>query len=800
MKKISIKYNPYLITTQILVEGKEQRNNSSLHFEKQRLQEWADKLPDLLVTECKDKNFQIDFIGTSTDFEDLKLAFDMRKESIDCSFTHQPTLEIAKVEAEVDRIFSAIQDVNSPVEELRDPAIITAFTKAKNQEFEVNVIATMSSGKSTLINALLGKQLMPARVEATTATVVKIINTNQHKYSLKAYDSEGNHLTEFDLEDANLKQIDELNEQPNVSVMEIRGNIPFVSTVGMQLVLVDTPGPNNARNINHQKLTYEMLEDSDKSLVLYVLNGEELGINDNENLLDYVCKCMREGGKQSRDRYLFAVNKLDAWHPDDAYRIERALNEEQESLEKKGILYPCLFPVSAAAAMELRIEPKFKQVLNKFQEQIELSPFYHFENYYAYNHLPMVVKNRLQSILAQGNQKQTIEIHTGIVSIEQAIALYINKYARPSKIKDLVDSFNNKLNDLATMENIQKAIREDNAKKEEIEKQIAQIKKNLLAAKEAKSCTKVIESLDFTKGLKDLIQKSVQEVQTNINGIILSNNGTSVNLNEAKRACKKIDESFNSSTAQLQVKVEQILRKSYDETIRKLIDEYKKYLAQLNVHTNSQDFHINPIDLISSDLKELLNADMLIEKYRESKVEGRYVTEYKKKKVEGTRGESALVGGATGAILSGIAFAADMLGGCGIFTALAAGAGIGLIGGAVAGDDDKEIDVPEQKWKTETVTYVNMKDLVTNYFMPRQKVLATLPDKVIEYVAQETQKMKKALNVQLAEIDKLVETKLDELTKSQTANEQTAEEIRKKTEKLEWLEGIQSQINNLINF
>ena len=62
------------------------------------------------------------------------------------------------------------------------------------------------------------------------------------------------------------------------------------------MVLADTPGPNNARNKNHEKLTYEMLEDSDKSLVLYVLNGEALGINDNENfLIMFVNACKREG-------------------------------------------------------------------------------------------------------------------------------------------------------------------------------------------------------------------------------------------------------------------------------------------------------------------------------------------------------------------------------------------------------------------------------------------------------------------------------------------------------------------------
>lgn len=806
MKKISIKYNPYLISTQITIDGEELKKNSSLRFEKQRLQEWADQLPDLLVKECKDKNFQIDFIGTSTDFEDLKLAFEQRTDSISCTFTHNSTLEISKVEEEVDKIFNIIQ--NGPVPELRDKSITEAFEKAKNQEFEVNVIATMSSGKSTLINALLGKQLMPARVDATTATIVKIINTDQPIYSLKAYDSNGNNLLEYDLQDVIPEEINifrdkinSYNDNPDISLMEIRGNIPFVSTIGMQLVLVDTPGPNNARNKDHQKLTYEMLEDSDKSLVLYVLNGEQLGITDNENLLDYVCKCMQDGGKQSRDRYLFVVNKLDAWAPDDAYRIENKLIEEQDSLERRGISNPCLFPVSAMAAMELRTEPNFIQVLNKYRQQLELSPYFYFDNYYAYNHLPLIVKHRLQSIMDQGDPNQSIEIHTGIVSIEQAISLYINKYARPSKIKDLVDSFNNKLNDLAAMENLQKAIREDNAKREVIERQIAEIRSKLQAAKEAQTRTKIIESLDLTKGLKELVQSYLKDTLSSITTIISSNKGTQVEYNEAKRACEKIDEQFNTNIIQLQVKVDQHIAKSYDEAILKLINEYTKYLEQLNLRTHLQDFHFNPINLVSSDLKKMLDANKLIDKYKGKPVdEGKFVTVTKKKKVAGDRVEKAAIGGGAGLAVAAAALALDMLGGCGLFTALAAGGAGGGIIGALAGKDDHEVDVKEEKWESKMVTYVNMSDLVSNYFMPRQKILAEYPDKVVQHVSNETKKIKQVLKNQLDKIDEVVKAKLEELSNAQDATQQTAEEIRIKTEKLEWLEDVQRQINNLILF
>ena len=44
-----------------------------------------------------------------------------------------------------------------------------------------------------------------------------------------------------------------------------------------------------------------------------------------------------------------------------------------------------------------------------------------------------------------------VEYYSGICSIEEAIRLYINKYARTTKVCDLVLSFNNRLNELATL-------------------------------------------------------------------------------------------------------------------------------------------------------------------------------------------------------------------------------------------------------------------------------------------------------------------------------------------------------------
>ena len=81
MKKIHIKYNPYHIQTDILIDGKAPKPNSKLNFGKLRIQEWSTRLPKILVDECSERNYEILFDGTQTDFDDLKCALNQSDET-----------------------------------------------------------------------------------------------------------------------------------------------------------------------------------------------------------------------------------------------------------------------------------------------------------------------------------------------------------------------------------------------------------------------------------------------------------------------------------------------------------------------------------------------------------------------------------------------------------------------------------------------------------------------------------------------------------------------------------------------
>ena len=604
MKNVEIKYNPYLIETSITVDGDKPKLNSSLNVGRRRLQEWVDRLPMILLDEYRDPQMTVSFKGSVSDYEDMKASFDAARDTVSADLCFIKSADITDVEKTIDAIFEDIK--NGPIPELRDESILSAFEKAKDSRFEVNVIATMSSGKSTLINALLGQQLMPAANEATTATIVKIIDSPQKDFSAKAYDKSGNVVSV--IENVTIEDMKRLNDDPTIPLVVLKGRIPFVESVGMKLVLVDTPGPNNARNKLHEEMTYRMLADSEKSLVLYVMNGLQLGINDEKVLLDYVCKCMKEGGKQGRERFIFAVNILDRFKPKDEGQdcIERALNNAKSGLENRGIYCPNIFPVSSLSALELRTNDEEPLALDIFRRGVNKYNVFHFEEYYHFSNLPQSVKQRIDRFKLSASEDEMVEIHSGIISIEQAISQYINKYARTTKVYDLVLSFNEKLNDLATYAHYEEAIRTNEEAKRVLQEQIEKVQKRIQSAENAKKHSKMINDLDLTSIVEKKIKNYVDELLNKLN-TMMSGWSNTVEKADAIEVCELLFEECKGISAQAKVDIVKLFEESYKNTINIILDEYKKELKDINISSSEKAFRFNSPDLVSASFSNVSN-------------------------------------------------------------------------------------------------------------------------------------------------------------------------------------------------
>ena len=779
MKNVYIKYNPYKLTTEVLIDGKEVKKNSRLNISNEHLQEWVDKLPEFLEEECRTNQINLEFCGTELDYEDvLEAAKEAAKRGLQINVTHIPVKEIEDKEKLITDIFEEIKE--GPFEELKQPDVIRAFELAKSSDFEVNVVATMSAGKSTLINALLGQRLMPAKNEACTATITRIKDDDSEKFTATVYDTEGDivetqeHLT--------YEIMDRLNSDENVSEILVSGNIPFVNANDVSLVLVDTPGPNNSRNSNHKKATYQMLSKSSKTVVLYIMNATQLSTNDDNNLLNYVSESMKVGGKQSRDRFIFVVNKLDNFGKEDS--IESALEKVKEYLADHGIENPNIYPTSALAALDIRTTLaesdddddddvyEAKGRVRKFNRNEEL----HFENYVP---LPAAARgkiaNRLNRAIQEDNRNEQALIHSGIVPLEEAIRMYVLKYAEPTKIKNIVDTFEKKLESAKSFDNAKKEISENKAKREEIRKEIQNIEKKLKNGEDAKHFKDEIERLNYDKEIKKRANQIVKKAQTKLTPYLTgkkdstnedntsisswgaiaesftvkTNEPEKISLDAAKNVIEEFGRFTNDLQAEVQVDLEDLINNSVRKSAEDLLNQYKEKLAGLTEELSVDGLALNPFEMMEGDMSSIKYKDIISDSIEKEEV---------------------------------------------------------VVGQKEERNTNKRWFKPwtwfEPKYyiedETEEREYVNKEKLAQKFFAPIQESLYKNSESAQNYAKESTKEIKEYFSKKFDELDELLQEKLNDLKKYTSDEEKAQLELEKVQNRLNWLNKIQDKINKIL--
>lgn len=213
-----------------------------------------------------------------------------------------------------------------------------------NNLFEIIVVATMSSGKSTVINALIGKELLHSANEATTATITRIHDKdNLPFFSGCAYGYKAELLEES--HHINAQILKEWNANPSIKTIDLTGDITAIRNDKAELVIYDTPGPNNSQDDNHRALTMEIIEDGNYGLVLFVLNSTNLGTNDEYDLL----KIVKNSLKNSKNKkVVFLLNKKEKLE-----NLENTIIQVKENLTNIGFENPIIFPISAYSALLL---------------------------------------------------------------------------------------------------------------------------------------------------------------------------------------------------------------------------------------------------------------------------------------------------------------------------------------------------------------------------------------------------------------------------------------------------------------
>lgn len=623
MTQVFVKYNPYRLETTLKVNGRDISTDSILYkvTKGKRLQEWIGKFPKMLREELNTVDFALEFCGMALDWDDFEDAFEQaEREGLvkvsDLKYIAGKSDD--DINEKVVTIFQELQD--GPIDDFRDPKLLRAFESTNNSIFPVNVIATMSSGKSTLINSLLGNKLMPSKNEACTATITEILDVDDPHFSAIVYDGDNNIIQE--IPELTLEIMGELNDDESVHRVSAEGDIPFLDSKSTALMLVDTPGPNNAQNQSHKNTTYRAINSDSNNLILYVLNGTQLSTNDDAALLHYVADQIKKGGKQVRDRFLFVINKMDQFNPEEE-DIGKAVLSAKRYLATYGIEDPQLFPCSAFTALNIRTYFEDIDIVNLTRAQERMLPltardtlpmidkfvYYesmHLEKYSTLSPSAQQELNfRLSQAVANNDTKEQALIHSGIYSIEAAISAYVKKYAKTKKIKDLVESFQEVLESSEVLTKAKTRVATDTAAAKACAERAAAVRKIIADGQEAEAFKQKIAVLNPMPKIEEKAEQLNQNATTKSSKIFRPYGETITSREEAKRLVNQFSTFSSDAMAELTSELESVINSEIVSTGERLLMEYQDKVSKFDATTSDEQLDFQTVDLIKGTLKTM---------------------------------------------------------------------------------------------------------------------------------------------------------------------------------------------------
>lgn len=432
-----------------------------------------------------DNKYEIYYYGLKKDFDELVCAADLfRKETpkeapqILLHFMHSDEQQLTNgLENKINKLEKLYQQsrtfpyvMESEIPELLGDAI--------SKEIEIGVIALLSAGKSTLINALLGKRIFPTASEAKTAVISRIvIDPAQEKFTARCRKREGNWETVPGT--INRERMEELNDLTDAGtgqsvwkMIEVRGPAfrsktdlsPRFNQTLPQIIFTDTPGINNAQNYQHKELTEQLLSKGNQNLLIFLFTAESFQTDDTKHLLESIINIF-----PNTDRIIFVCNRAD----EITMSYQDQYNQLAALLRGYGIHQPNLFLTCAKAAELTRIYQYDSECENeedwdyftadesnaldayrkKFTKQTEpksakfvknpggstLDPaLYHFSSLSKFEKLKFDEQvTKLQGSKTEEAELQIMLLNSGVPALEYFIANYIERQAVPIKLQHL---------------------------------------------------------------------------------------------------------------------------------------------------------------------------------------------------------------------------------------------------------------------------------------------------------------------------------------------------------------------------
>lgn len=304
-KIVRVDYNPFIKKTTMEFEGIKKEGISKtlgiLELNKEQIfQKWINQFIETLLLEINTDKVVFYFSGRNTDYLDLSDVLLSRGEK---GYTLNHTVKYENKDI-MKNIIQKIEGFKEVVEKNSLKSELSNYSKLFKGEVKIVVMATMSSGKSTFLNAIIGSDILPSENSACTSKIFEII----HKKDLKKGEFEVRLIKDgkplFDWRKVTKENLEKLNQSNENIKIEIAGNIPFLSNENYSIRLIDTPGPNNSNDREHRKTSFDFIKNEKDCLILYVLDSTSVTTTDSSTYLEEISKTLEEEENKGATRFI----------------------------------------------------------------------------------------------------------------------------------------------------------------------------------------------------------------------------------------------------------------------------------------------------------------------------------------------------------------------------------------------------------------------------------------------------------------------------------------------------------------
>ncbi|WP_044035548.1 dynamin family protein [Candidatus Arthromitus sp. SFB-rat-Yit] len=492
--------------------------------------------------------------------------------------------------------------------------------------FKVAVVGAIKSGKSTMLNAFIGRDLLPNQNAPCTVSSIEIFHSNECCNYVKKQFKDGSSENIISNKGFSLEQMfhnDIKNVRKNNTHFNIEKYLVHTPISGIEgskygdvikkFILLDTPGLDEISTSNFntehvKKISFKELRDSDALIIVLDyqnfmsdINGKILKlISSNEKLIE-----------RDKNKIFFIINKIDLLNSKDESIddcIEKARNMIMEYIP--AIKNPNINYISARQALLARIVKNnfaSKEILDeidkfygsKYTESIEingclrqfkLEPHEYCDKLLKESRIEIVedeILNCIFSTFAEESLEvgieKIIELNNDIInSIDNDIALINNKYnisfAKIENVKRRLHNLKKEFIEVINIPKISLNILKDsiNDKLDEMSQYLDNIVNEMLPVKNI---------LEFDN--KDDLLYKINVIENNIKESL------NVTLN-------KVNDHIYNEFFNTQIEI----NKNLNEAFRKIGDEFNKYVNE-HIKFKFQIYNFDDICMSNIDFNEL---------------------------------------------------------------------------------------------------------------------------------------------------------------------------------------------------